>query len=84
MMQVPSISSEAVVPESVQTVGVVLTRLTERPELAAIELRNIFEVAGLIARSALWREESRGAHYRTDFPEKRESFAVDSGLSRDE
>jgi L-aspartate oxidase len=32
------------------------------------------EVALLIARRALWREESRGAHYRTDFPEKRDEF----------
>ena len=50
----------------------------DRPTLAAIELRNVFEVAGLIARSALWREESRGAHYRTDFTEKQERFARDS------
>jgi L-aspartate oxidase len=30
--------------------------------------RNFLTVATLIARAALWREESRGAHYRTDFP----------------
>lgn len=30
--------------------------------------RNFLHVATLIARSALWREESRGAHHRTDFP----------------
>jgi L-aspartate oxidase len=30
--------------------------------------RNFVTVATLIARSALWREESRGAHYRLDFP----------------
>ncbi len=40
------------------------------PTLAAIELRNMHQVAGLIAAAALWREESRGAHYRTDFPGK--------------
>jgi L-aspartate oxidase len=32
------------------------------------EARNIHETGLLIARSALAREESRGAHYRTDFP----------------
>lgn len=32
------------------------------------EARNILETGLLIARSALAREESRGAHYRTDFP----------------
>jgi L-aspartate oxidase len=30
--------------------------------------RNFLTVATMIARAALWREESRGAHYRTDFP----------------
>ena len=32
------------------------------------EARNILETGLLIARSALAREESRGAHYRTDYP----------------
>ena len=35
---------------------------------AACEARNLYTVARLIARSALAREESRGAHYRLDFP----------------
>jgi L-aspartate oxidase len=32
------------------------------------ELRNLLTVATLVAASALIREESRGGHYRTDFP----------------
>jgi L-aspartate oxidase len=32
--------------------------------------RNFLNVATLITRSALWREESRGAHYRTDFSQR--------------
>ena len=36
---------------------------------AACEDRNLYTVARLIARAALAREESRGAHYRLDFPE---------------
>ncbi len=32
--------------------------------------RNFLTVAMLIARSALWREESRGGHFRVDFPER--------------
>ncbi len=39
-----------------------------KPGLASIELRNIYDVVGLIARAALTRRESRGAHYRTDYP----------------
>jgi L-aspartate oxidase len=34
----------------------------------AHEAQNILALALLVARSALAREESRGAHYRTDFP----------------
>ncbi|MGA9997736.1 MAG: L-aspartate oxidase, partial [Pyrinomonadaceae bacterium] len=34
----------------------------------SVSSRNFLTVATLIARSAVWREESRGAHFRTDFP----------------
>jgi L-aspartate oxidase len=37
------------------------------------EARNMLETGLLIARSALAREESRGAHYRTDFPAHNDS-----------
>jgi L-aspartate oxidase len=50
----------------------------DRPTLPDIELRSIFDCTSLIAQAALWREESRGAHYRTDFPTKRAEFARDS------
>jgi L-aspartate oxidase len=32
--------------------------------------RNFVALAKLIAGAALWREESRGGHFRTDFPER--------------
>jgi L-aspartate oxidase len=38
------------------------------------ELVNLLTVARLVVRGALWREESRGAHFRTDFPQKSEAF----------
>ena len=34
------------------------------------ELRQMAQVAGLMMQAALAREESRGAHFRTDFPER--------------
>ena len=40
-------------------------RMTTRPEL---ELQNLVTVANLVAASALRREESRGTHFREDFP----------------
>ena len=41
------------------------------PSLASlVELGNMLDVAQVIVASALAREESRGAHYRTDFPER--------------
>jgi L-aspartate oxidase len=36
---------------------------------AAAEARNLVAVAEAMAAGALFREESRGAHFRTDFPE---------------
>jgi L-aspartate oxidase len=36
----------------------------------AIEARNLLTVARMIVVSAMGREESRGAHYRNDFPQK--------------
>ena len=41
------------------------------PELVqALELTNLLQVGEIVANTALMREESRGGHYRDDFPEQ--------------
>jgi L-aspartate oxidase len=40
----------------------------------SISSRNFVTLASLIATAALWREESRGGHFRSDFPDRREEF----------
>ena len=52
--------------------------------IADYELRNMHAVAKLMAASALARQESRGAHYRVDYPHKDDRFASHSVVSRDE
>jgi L-aspartate oxidase len=42
--------------------------LSEPPGRHDYELANLHTLASLMARSALAREESRGSHYRSDFP----------------
>ena len=49
----------------------------EQSKLSASS-RNFVTLAKLIATAALWREESRGGHYRTDYPEKAENWRVHS------
>jgi len=50
---------------------------------SALELRHTWELVQLIVRSALAREESRGGHYRSDFPYRDdEKFRKHSIVSR--
>ncbi len=45
--------------------------------------RNFLTVATLITRAALWREESRGAHYRTDYPQRDDAHWLLHSIIRD-
>ena len=40
--------------------------------------RNFVTLARLIAHAALWREESRGGHFRSDFPDQGDEWRVHS------
>ena len=53
-----------------------------RPTHEIVELRNLTTVAQLIAQSALARKESRGCHYRSDFPERDEYYRRPSFMAR--
>jgi L-aspartate oxidase len=44
----------------------------------SISSSNFVTLATLVAKAALWREESRGGHFRTDFPERDEKWQVHS------
>ncbi len=41
----------------------------------ALDLKNLLTVSEAVARAGLERKESRGAHFREDFPEKSDAFA---------
>jgi succinate dehydrogenase/fumarate reductase flavoprotein subunit len=36
--------------------------------VSSLELYDMLDVSEMLVRSAIMREESRGAHYRTDYP----------------
>jgi len=66
-----------------------------KKSLEGVKLRGVFEiqryfefksmltVAELVTRCALERKESRGAHYRSDYPETREEWRGNLVVSRD-
>jgi L-aspartate oxidase len=59
--------------------------LVAKPGRAESELRNARDLALLIARSGAAREESRGSHYRADFPYRDdENFAKHSAVRKGE
>ncbi len=51
--------------------------------IRALELRNMVDIAEVTAVAALWRTESRGAHFRTDYPSRDDKqFLVHSLITR--
>jgi L-aspartate oxidase len=63
----------------------ICTQLTADTDRASLELRNLHMIGELIVRSALARKESRGAHFRNDYPTRDDAnFQKHSVLSRDQ
>lgn len=58
-------------------------RLEDAGHAHSAQLANMRQVALLIARCALAREESRGAHFRRDYPQKETAFRKHSVVSKD-
>ena len=42
----------------------------------ALDLRNLLAVSEAVARSAIERKESRGGHFREDYPDKGAEFST--------
>ena len=55
---------------------------TEFRDPAGWELQNMLLVGLLVTESALWRRESRGSHFREDFPDTRTEYARSLTVSR--
>ncbi|MCS6952161.1 MAG: L-aspartate oxidase [Bryobacterales bacterium] len=65
-----------------QQLGRLPHRPCAQPTRRSFELRNMVQVAWLIAYCALARKESRGAHFRTDYPQKRSEYQKHSVISK--
>lgn len=52
-------------------------------QLEALQVRNMLTVCEMIIKAALFREESRGAHFREDFPETNQSWRINIIISKE-
>jgi L-aspartate oxidase len=55
---------------------------TAHDTVASLETANLLDLGRLVVGAALDREESRGAHYRSDFPQQRPEFARHTAWAR--
>lgn len=61
--------------QKAETVGVDGNREYNPGWHTSLDLHNLLVISEAVARAGLERKESRGAHFRNDYPEKKEDFA---------
>jgi L-aspartate oxidase len=60
--------------ETLATLQQLATHTSDKPCIEAWEVSNLYLLATAIARAALEREETRGSHWRSDFPESNDKW----------
>ena len=60
--------------ETLATLQQLASHTSNKPCIEAWEVSNLYLLATAIARAALEREETRGSHWRSDFPESSNSW----------
>lgn len=73
---------EEIKEEELPGMKVVPSRIFNYEWAESIKVRNMLEAALGITKCALYREESRGVHYREDFPEKDRKWVVNVNAMR--
>ena len=68
--------SESSLTETLKTLDALASRQSAAPCIEAWEASNLFLLAEAIVRSALERKESRGSHWRSDFPATSDQWLV--------
>lgn len=48
-----------------------------------LEFKNMLELSRLVLKGAIVRDESRGAHFRVDFPNEDEKFEMHTIVDKD-
>ncbi|MCK9907304.1 hypothetical protein MXD63_45815, partial [Frankia sp. Cpl3] len=60
-----------------RALDLIKSMLRQQPDLPCPD-RHLLTSARLVVEAALWRHESRGAHFRKDYPDARPDFQTHS------